>query len=266
MLITINGRRAHYDMAGPEGAPVVCLAHCLSGDTGVWAEQVPALIAERWRVLRLDMRGHGGSAAAPGAETMSALAQDVVDLLDRLDLQRVHFAGVSIGGMIGQVLGLEHPARVTSLMLCDTSAEAVPGGQAMWEARFAAVRKAGSLEPLADDAMGRWFTDAYRPRCPGVWRQIRETVAATTPEGYFAGAKAIIDFDVAALLPQVRTPTLVVCGDGDAATPPDGARRIAAAVPSGRYQEIADARHLPMTERPEVFNRIMLDWLRSQSK
>jgi 3-oxoadipate enol-lactonase len=251
-------------MTGPEGAPVVLLAHCLSGDTGVWSEQVAPLVADGWRVLRLDMRGHGGSAPTAGAYTMSLLAQDVVDVLDRLGLERAHFAGVSIGGMIGQVLGLEHPGRVASLMLCDTTPEAVPGGQAMWDARFAAIQAAGSLEPLADAAMGRWFTEAFRPRRPDLWAQVRETVAGNSVEGYLGGAQAIIDFDVAAELPKVRAPTLAVCGDGDAATPPEAARRIAAAIPGGRYEEIADARHLPMMERPEVFNRLMLEWLGAQ--
>jgi 3-oxoadipate enol-lactonase len=264
MLITIGGRRVCYDLIGPDGAPVVLLAHCLSADAGVWSEQLVPLVAEGWRVLRLDMRGHGGSAATAGAYSMSQLAQDVVDLMDRLRLDRAHFAGVSIGGMIGQALGVEHPDRVASLMLCDTSPEAVPGGQAMWDARFAAVRAAGSLEPLADDAMGRWFTDAFRPRRPDIWAQVRQTVAAGSLDGYFGGAQAIIDFDVAAQLSQVRAPTLTVCGAGDTATPPEGNRRIAALVQDGHYEEIADARHLPMLERPEVFNRLLLGWLKAQ--
>jgi 3-oxoadipate enol-lactonase len=261
MLITIDGRRVAFDLVGPQDAPVVCLAHCLSADGGVWAEQLPALLAAGYRILRPNMRGHGGSDATPGPYSMSQLAQDVVDLLDALGLGRVHFAGVSIGGMIGQALGVEHPDRVASLMLCDTSPEAVPGGQAMWDERFAAVRAAGSLEPLADAAMERWVTDAFCPRRPDLWRAIRDTVAACSPEGYIGGSQAIIDFDVAAKLGAVRTPTLAVCGAEDWATPPEGNRRIAAAIPGGRYEEIADARHLPMTERPEVFNPLLLGWL-----
>lgn len=264
MLITVGQRRICYDLLGPEGAPVVCLAHALSADSGVWSEQAPALLAQGWRVLRIDMRGHGGSDPTDGGYAMADLAGDVVLVLDVLGLDRVHFVGLSIGGMIGQTLGVAHGDRLSSLMLCGTSPKAVPGGLEMWDARFAAIRAAGSVEPLAEDTMRRWFTEAFRPRRPDRWRLIHDTIASTTPAGYLGGARAIIDFDVLAQLPGVKTPTLVVCGDDDPGTPAEGNRRIAALIPGARYQEIANARHIPMMEHPETFNRILLEWLASQ--
>jgi 3-oxoadipate enol-lactonase len=261
MLITLGDRRIHYDLVGPAAGPVVCMAHCLSSDTGVWAQQVPALLAQGWRVLRLDMRGHGGSDPVDGAWGMSELAGDVALVLDALGFERVHFAGVSIGGMIGQCLGLEHGHRLHSLFLSGTSSQAVPGPPGMWEARFATVRAAGSLEPIADDAMKRWFTDPFLERHSDRVQEIRRTVAANSLVGYFTGAQAIIDFDVATQLPAIRTPTLVVCGDDDPGTPPEGNRKIAELIPGARYREIANARHLPMVEHPELFDRILLDWL-----
>lgn len=260
MLLTLSGRRITYDLVGPEHGEVVCLAHCLSADSGVWVEQLPAL-ARGWRVLRLNMRGHGGSDPDAHGCSISDLASDVVRSLDALNIERAHFVGVSIGGMIGQVLGIQHPARFPSLMLCGTSPKAVPGGMQMWEARFSAVRSTGSLEPLADATMDRWFTPAYRARRPYRWRQVRDTVACTSPQGYLAGAEAIIAFDALADLPRVKAPTLVICGDEDTGTPPAGNRRIAELIPGARYEEIANARHLPMMEHPELFNRILLDWL-----
>jgi 3-oxoadipate enol-lactonase len=261
MLIRLGERKISYDLIGPERGEVVCMAHCLSADSGVWVEQLPALLEQGWRVLRLDMRGHGGSEPTTGGCRMSDLAHDVVQTLDALNIPAAHFVGVSIGGMIGQVLGIERPGRFKSLTLCGTSPKAVPGGMDMWAARFAAVRKAGSLEPLADATMERWFTPTYRPRRPDLWRQLRDTVAATMPAGYMAGAEAIIAFDVLSDLPKVKAPTLVLCGDEDPGTPPDGNRRIAELIPGARYEELAHARHLPMMEHPERFNRILLDWL-----
>ena len=264
MLVRLGNRRICYDLLGPEGGPVLCMAHTLSSDSGVWSEQVPALLAGGWRILRMDMRGHGGSDPVPGDYSMSELAGDLIAVLDFHGFDKVHFAGVSIGGMIGQVLGIEHPHRIHSLMLCGTSPQAVPGGQAMWDARFEAIRKANSVEPIADDTMVRWFTDAFRPRRPDRWQQIRNTVANTTPDGYCGGATAIIAFDVRDKLPQVKAPTLVVCGDDDPGTPPAGNRLIAELIPGARYLEIADARHIPMMEHPETFNAIMMDWLSAQ--
>ena len=261
MLITTGNRRIHYDLVGPQDGPVLCMAHSLSSDSGVWSEQLPPLLAEGWQVLRLDMRGHGGSDAVAGDYTMRALAGDVVLVLDFLGFERVHFAGVSIGGMIGQVLGIEHGHRMLSLMLCGTSPQAVPGGMAMWEERFAAIRRASSVEPLADDTMRRWFTDDFRAGRPKRVEQIRNTVASTTPDGYVGGAAAIIGFDVLDELPGVQTPTLVVCGGDDPGTPPEGNRTIARLIPGARYVEMANARHIPMIEHPDAFNRILMDWL-----
>ncbi|MDE2301039.1 MAG: alpha/beta fold hydrolase [Sphingomonadales bacterium] len=261
MLVEVGGRRLKFDLLGADGGPVLCLCHSLSSDSGVWSAQVAPLLGAGWRVLRLDMRGHGGSEAGAGGWTMAGLAGDVIGVLDALGLERVHFAGVSIGGMIGQQLGLDHPGRVQSLLLCGTSPQAVPGGQAMWDARFAAIRAAGSLAPLAAATMARWFTGDFRARCPDRWQQVHDTIAATAVAGYIAGAGAIIAFDVLDRLPEIRLPALVLCGDEDSGTPPAGNRLIAERIPGARYVEMPHARHIPMLEYPESFNRILFDWL-----
>jgi 3-oxoadipate enol-lactonase len=261
MIIRTGHRRIHYDLVGPTGGPIACFAHSLSSDSGIWSEQIAPLVTQGWQVLRLDMRGHGGSDPVAEDCSMSALAGDVVLVLDFLGIPQIHFVGVSIGGMIGQVLGIEHGPRLHSLMLCGTSPRTVPGGMAMWEARFATIRAASSVEPLADDTMGRWFTDGFKPRRPDRWKQVRETIAATPPTGYIGGANAILGFDVLSQLPAVKAPTLVLCGDGDVGTPPEGNRTVASLIPGARYHEMANARHIPMLEYPDAFNRVMLDWL-----
>jgi 3-oxoadipate enol-lactonase len=264
MLLTFDKRRLYYDLTGTESGPVVCFAHSLASDGGMWAEQVPPLLAAGFRVLRLDMRGHGGSDPVAGDYTMELLADDIAAALEALGLQQVHYIGLSIGGMIGQAFALSHGTRVKSLMLCDTMPQTPAGAKDMWAPRIEAVRRANSLVPLADQTMERWFTDAFKPRNPGRWRQIRDTVAATSPQGYLGCAAAILNFDFVARLPSVRAPTLVVCGAEDPGTPPAGNKRIAQLVPATRYEEIADARHFPNVEHPNVFNRIMMGWLAAQ--
>jgi len=262
MLVNIAGRDLRYDIVGPETAPVVCLAHALSSDSGIWAEQVPPLLAEGWRVLRLDMRGHGGSEAGPEDYSMHALANDVAEILDFLAIPQVHFVGLSIGGMIGQTFALEHPDRLVSLMLCGTAPAALEGGMAqLWAPRFEAIAAAGSVAPLADATMVRWFTEAFQKRRPDRWRQVHQTICRTTPAGYRGGGVAIDTFDVLDRLASIRTPTLVVCGDGDTGTPPAGNRKIAELIPGARYIELENARHIPMVEYPDQFSRILLEWL-----
>lgn len=261
MLIAASTHRIHVDLLGPDEAPVVCLAHSLSSDCGIWAEQVPPLLAAGWRVLRIDMRGHGGSEAPAGPYTMAELAGDVIAVLDFLGVPKMHFVGLSIGGMIGQQLALDHAGRLHSMMLTGTSPKAVPGPPHMWPERFATIRAAGSVEPIADATMTRWFTQSFRPAHENRWQQVRSMIANTSPAGYIGGAEAIIHFDVLGRLPSVRMETLVVCGDDDPGTPAEGNQTIAALIPGARYQQITSARHIPMVEHPELFSQILLGWL-----
>jgi 3-oxoadipate enol-lactonase len=261
MLINLEGRRLYYDLVGPEKGPVVCFCHSLSADGGMWAEQVPPLLAAGYRVLRLDMRGHGGSDAVAGDYTMKQLADDVATALDVLGLPRVHFIGLSIGGMIGQALAIEHGKRLGSAMWCDTAPATPAGAEDAWAPRIAAVKRANSLAPLADATMERWFSDAWKPKRPARWKEIHATIAGTTPAGYLGCAAAILKFDFVPHLPKLKLPVLVVCGADDPGTPPAGNRRIAELVPGGRYEEVPKARHFPNVEFPDTFNRLMLDWL-----
>ncbi len=264
MLLPLKDRSIAYDLVGPETAPVVCITHSLASDMGMWAEQVPPLLSAGYRVLRIDMRGHGGSDPAGDSYTMEGLGDDVATVLDALGIARVHYIGLSIGGMLGQAFALNHAAKVASALWCDTLPGSPPGAAEVWGPRMATVRQANSLQPLAEPTMERWFTDAFRPRNPGRWKQICDTIIGTTPAGYLGCSTAIQNYDFAPRLPSLKLPVLVVCGDGDAGTPPAENRRLAGLVPGGRYEEIPNARHFPNVEHPDVFNRIMLGWLQAQ--
>ena len=264
MLLPLAGRRLYYDLAGPEDAPVVCITHSLSSDGGSWAEQVPALLGAGFRVLRLDMRGHGGSDPVAGDYTMAALAGDVAAVLDALGLAGVHYIGLSIGGMIGQAFALEHGDKLISALWCDTLPASPAGGAEVWGPRLVAVRRANSLEPIAEASMDRYLSPAFRARNPGRWKQLRDTIVGTTPAGYLGCSAAILDFDFVPRLPSLRLPVLVMCGENDEGTPANENRRLAGLVPGARYEEIAGMRHFPNVEAPDAFNRIMLGWLAAQ--
>jgi 3-oxoadipate enol-lactonase len=264
MLLPLKDRSIAYDLVGSENGAVVCMTHSLASDGGMWAEQVPPLLAAGFRVLRLDMRGHGGSDPVAGDYTMSALASDVAAVLDALAIARVHFIGLSIGGMLGQAFALEHGNRLTSAMWCDTLPSTPSGAPEVWQQRVDAVRTANSLAPLAEPTVERWLTEAFKARNPGRYKQIRDTIVGTTPTGYLGCVAAIRNFDFIARLPTVKLPVLVVCGSDDAGTPAADNRKLAGLVPGGRYEEIANALHFPNVEHPDTFNRIMLGWLNAQ--
>ena len=260
MLLSLNDHRVYFDLAGPQNAPVVCFTHSLNSDGGMWVEQMVPLLAAGYRVLRLDMRGHGGSAPIKGDYTMDALAADVKGALDVLGIKKVHFIGLSIGGMIGQGFALANPGYLASLPLCDTQPSTPPGSTAAWDERKAIVRKSG-LPALADGTMQRWFTDEFKKVNPVRWREIRDTISGTSAPGFLGCATAIQNFDYLDRLSTIKVPTLVICGDQDEGTPPDRNKLIASKIPGGRYEGIANARHLPNVERPDQFNRIMMSFL-----
>lgn len=260
MLLSLDNRRVYFDLAGPQDAPVVCFTHSLNSDSGMWVEQMVPLLGAGYRVLRLDMRGHGGSAPVAGDYTMDQLAGDVKGALDVLGIEKIHYIGLSIGGMIGQGFALANPGYLASLCLCDTQPSTPPGSAGTWEERKAAVRTKGPAS-IADATMDRWFTPQFRKVNPRRWTEIRDTISGTTPDGSAGCMSAIQKFDYLDRLPTIKAKTLVICGDGDEGTPPERNRLIASKIPGGRYEEIADARHLPNVERPDAFNKIMMGWL-----
>lgn len=260
MLIHVNSRRIYYDLVGDKGAPVIYLAHALAADSGMWALQVPALLAAGYRVLRADMRGHGGSDATPGDYSMQMLAGDVVTLLDELALDRVHFCGLSIGGMVGLTLGLFHPERLSSLILSNTRSHSPADGQKRWGPRIAEVQKARSMQPLALSTMQRWLTEEGRRANPGLWTQIHDTIAANSVEGYAGCTAAILNFDWRPRLGEIAAPTLVLCGTDDQGSDASDNEQVARQVKQGKYVGIEGARHLANVESPKLFNTCVIDW------
>jgi 3-oxoadipate enol-lactonase len=266
MLLPFAGHRLYYDLVGPDDGPVVCITHSLASDGGSWAEQVPALLQAGFRVLRLDMRGHGGSEPVTGDYTMSQLAGDVASVIEALGFARVHYIGLSIGGMIGQAFALEYRQKLISALWCDTLPASPPGATDIWGPRMKAVREAHSLEPIAEASMDRYLSPAFKAKNLSRWKQLHDTVVGTSPAGYLGCSAAILDFDFVPRLPSVKLPVLVVCGEHDAGTPAAENRRLAGLVPGARYEEIAGMRHFPNVEAPDAFNRIMLGWLDAQRR
>lgn len=261
MLQIHEGRKIYFDCVGPATAPVVCLVHSLATDNGMWAEQMRPLLDAGHRVLRVELRGHGGSDAVVGAYTMYDLAGDVAATLDYLAIERVSFVGLSIGGMIGQAFADRYEERLAALVLCDTQPASFPDAASLWGPREKAVRAAGSLAPIAEGMVERWLSPSFRSANPVRSKLVHDTIIATDIEGWAGCAAAIQSFDFTKTLPKLRKPTLVIYGSEDPATPPAENRKIASLVPNARSIEIAGARHLPNIEKADEFNTALLEFL-----
>jgi len=255
-FLEASGLRTFYRWDGQEDAPVVLLSHSLGTDHTMWAPQVEAL-ADRFRVLRYDTRGHGRSSVTPGDYSIARLAKDVLDLLDGLDVSRVHFCGLSMGGLIGMWLGAHAHDRLGRLVLCNTGAKI--GTPQSWNQRIETVRTQG-MSGISTSVVERWLSAEHRTRSPEVAARAKALLEATPPAGYAACAAAIRDADERADLAAIPVPTLVVSGSRDPATPPADGRLLTESIVGSEYVELAAA-HLSNLEVPEAFTSAVVGFL-----
>lgn len=250
----------HHVAQGPRGAPVVLLAGSLGANLSMWEPQMEAL-SRAHRVIALDTRGHGSSPVPPPPYSISDLGADVIALLDRLEIRRASYVGLSIGGMVGIWLGANAPDRLERLVLMCTSAYAPPASR--WYDRIAAVRGAGSTEAIADAVVERWFTPDWAREHPAQVAAHRAMIATTDARGYCGCCEAIAEMDLRDALPRVSAPTLVIGADQDLSLPPEHQRLIADAVPGARLELIADAAHIASAQQPDAVNELIGEHLRA---
>jgi 3-oxoadipate enol-lactonase len=261
MRIKSNGIQINYELSGKKGAPIVVLSHSLSSSLLMWNPQMDVL-NPHFQVLRYDMRGHGKSNAPSGAYTLELLGEDVIGLLDALKMDRVHFVGLSLGGMIGQYLTLNHPHRLKSLALCDTSAIAPADAQPLWQERIEKARKQG-MESLLEETMERWFTPSFLKQNPPMLALIRQEFLATPVSGYIGCIEAIRRLNYLDQLSRIKIPTLIIVGEDDPGTPVSASEAIHDRISSSKLVILPSARHLSNIEQKDAFNTVLLPFLKN---
>ena len=259
MRMRVNDIELNADMAGPADAPVVMLSHSLASSRVMWDPQLTALSRD-WRVVRFDTRGHGLSDAPGGPYTLDGLADDALALVDRLELLKVHWVGLSMGGMLGQSLALRHPGRLASLTLCDTMARVPPELASAWDARIAIAESEG-MAPLLAPTLERWFTAGYRAKNPPGMKTIGMELMRTPVQGYVGCCHAIRQLDFLDRLGGIRLPTLVIVGADDPATPPAASEAIRDRIAGAELVVLADASHIANVEQPAAFDAALLPFL-----
>ncbi|MDT7952898.1 MAG: alpha/beta fold hydrolase [Acetobacteraceae bacterium] len=232
--------------------PWVTLVHSLASDRTLLDAQA-SLLERRFTVLRVDVRGHGGSPAPAGPYTMGALAQDVQNLFDRLGVERTAWVGVSLGGMIGLTHAIRLPGVIDRLAIADTTAGYPREAHASWRDRIAAVRERG-MSAVVQGTLSRWFTADFLARESAQADHFAQMIAATPVEGFAGCCEAIIGYDVSAELGHIRCPTLVMVGAEDQATPPAMAQALAEGIEGARLHVIPGAAHQASVERGAEFN------------
>jgi 3-oxoadipate enol-lactonase len=259
MNVSANGITVNYTLDGPANAPVVTLSHSLATDLSMWDPQMKALTA-RYRVLRYDTRGHGGTDAPATAYSLTQLADDARALLHVLGIERTHWVGLSMGGMIGQTLALATPTLFQSLVLCDTSSRIPAEAKPLWQDRIKTAETQG-MEPLVEATLGRWFTAPFREQRKDVIEPVRAMIRNTNPRGYAGCCHAISALDLTDRLPGIKLPTLIIVGEEDQGTPVAASQAIQAKIGGSQLEILKSASHLSNMEQPEAFTAALTSFL-----
>jgi 3-oxoadipate enol-lactonase len=255
-ILESGNLRLRYLVEGPTDAPWLVLSNSLGSNLDIWAPQMATLL-ENFRVLRYDARGHGRSSVLAGPYTIAQMGNDVATLMDEAEIERAHFCGLSMGGMVGMWLAANRPARIDRLVLANTAARI--GTQELWNARIESVNRNG-MASVVPGILERWFTLDFLVRVPRKVDLVRQMLMQSSPVGYVAACAAVRDADLRDDLSKIKAPTLVIAGLRDKATPPQDGKQVADRIAGARYVELKAA-HMSNWEVSQSFAARVIDFL-----
>jgi len=254
-MIDADGCLLNVSVEGRDSGPTLMMSNSLGCTMAMWEPQMPAL-TKLFRVIRYDRRGHGKS-GMNGPTSMERYGKDVLAILDDLNIDKVHWCGLSMGGMVGQWLGANAPERFNKIILANTSC--YYPDPTNWHNRIKAVRE-GGLKAVADAVIGGWLTADFREREPETTAKMQAMLIASPVEGYLAACEALSTLDQRALLPKIKSPTLVIAGRQDNATPVAAGELIRSNIP-GASMTLLDAAHISNVEQPYAFTDAVVGFL-----
>jgi 3-oxoadipate enol-lactonase len=237
-------------------------SNSLASDLTMWDLQIPELVEAGYRALRYDSRGHGQSAVPEGPYSIELLMDDAVGLMDALGFDKIHFCGLSMGGMVAQMLATRYANRLISLTLSSTSA--FIGPRKIWDERIEAVRENG-MSAVADATINRWFTKPGQERLRAEVEKVRQMILDTPADGFCACCTAIRDMDQRESIRAISTRTLVVVGEHDLGTPVAASELIHDRINASKLRIIPDAAHFVNVEQTNVFNTALLEFLETDT-
>ncbi len=261
MHVNLNGIETRYVLSNEGGGPWLTFIHQLGGDLSIW-DQLAGYFRDDFTVLRYDVRGHGETAVPAAPFSVADLSGDLAALLDALGVTKTHVVGMSMGGMIAQQFALDHPSRVETLTLADTSGGTPPEARSIWDQRASAAQRDG-VAALVPATLERWLTPDFRAAHPEVVEPIRDVLASTSAQGYGLACAALRDFDLRIRLGEIRKPTLAIAGRHDTGTPPAATREMADAIRGARF-EMLEAAHLAPIEQSHRFAALLETFLQTK--
>jgi 3-oxoadipate enol-lactonase len=255
-MIDADGCPIHVEVEGRDDAPALMLSNSLGTNLSMWDPQAKAF-AKEFRLIRYDRRGHGQSGAPKGPYNMERLGRDVLAVLDALKIEKTHWCGLSMGGMVGQWLGANAPGRMGRMILSNNAC--YYADKEIWNGRIKLLREKG-LPAIVGGTMERWFTPGFRERSPQTIEQMSQMLLSTPLEGYIGCGEAVRDMDHREILARIKAPVLIIAGKHDPATTVENAEYIRDRV-AGSKLAVLDAAHISNVEQPEIYTKTALDFL-----
>src|SRR5882757_4887169 len=255
-MVDADGCRLNVSVEGRDSGPTLMLSNSLGTTQHMWEPQMPAL-TKLFRVVRYDRRGHGKSDIGTTPYSMERFGRDVLAILDDLNIQKTHWCGLSMGGMVGQWLGANAPERFNKIILANTAC--YYPDPTNWLNRIKAVREVG-IASVADTVIAGWLTSDFREREPQITANMKAMLIASPVQGYLACCEALSTLDQRALLARIKSPTLVIAGRHDMSTPVAAGEFIRSQIP-GASLTILDAAHISNVEQPHAFTDAVIGFL-----
>ena len=260
MITHINNRQGQplaVQVQGPKDAPVIMFSNSLGTDHEMWQAQVAAL-TDHYQIIRYDTRGHGASAVIANS-TLQNLVEDVVDILDALAIEKVHFCGISMGGITALALAIYHAERFHSISVANSAAKI--GTAEAWNSRAESVEQNGLAE-IVKTTHTRWFSEHFDYAHDVLAQKTIQSLALTSAQGYANACRALADADVRDQLYQIQIPTLIIAGQYDPVTTVQDAEFMHQLIASSQL-EILAASHLSNIEQPQVFNQTLSKFIQN---
>ena len=258
MLVRANDVMLECQVDGTPGGEWLVLSHSIATDLTMWDAQVRAF-GDRYRILRYDTRGHGGSHAPPSPYSFDDLVADTIALFNAFEIERAHYVGLSLGGMTALGLAIAHPDRLHSIAVCDARPDSPPAFRDPWADRIATARNDG-MTALVAPTLQRWFLPETLATQPDVGEHVATMIKRTSVDGFVGCASALQHLDYEAGLKRIATPTLLLAGEADGPIPAINLK-MAEAIPGAQNVVIPGAGHISSLEQPALFNEALARFL-----
>lgn len=257
-FINCNGLLIHYKWIDNKKEKTFLFINSLGTDFRIWDKVVDQL-HEYGNILLFDKRGHGLSDTAGETKGLEDFTGDLWLLMNQLKVKNCIVIGLSVGGIIAQLLAHHHPGEIEKLILCDTRHKI--GFIDLWNNRIGQIKSHG-LKSISDDVMKRWFPLAFHASHPATVQGCKNMLERCDEKGYVQTCEGIRDADTTEIAKQIKKPVLCVAGSEDKSTTVEEVRALADLIEGSVFEIIEGSGHIPCVDNPDVLSKLIIEFIK----